>query len=91
MWLKNAGGQNFTTNVNQGVQYFTFCKLYGSFSMFFDSQTSFRVNVESLKDQTAYTSPSIFIPLNEWVNIQFTLNAATGVTVLVMNSNGELI
>ena len=56
--------------------------------MFFDSQTSFRVNVASDVDEFYYTSPSIFLPLNEWVNIQMNLNSNTGLNVMVFNSNG---
>jgi hypothetical protein len=88
LWIKNIGLQNYTTLIAQGVEYCHFLRIPGAFTMFFDSPTSFRVNVASDVDEFSQTSPSIFLPLNEWVSIQMNLNSNTGMNVMVFNSNG---
>lgn len=52
--------------------------------------SSFRVYVYSKDRHFETYSRSVFLPLNEWVNIQVNLDYNTGITIQTYNSNGEM-
>jgi hypothetical protein len=89
MWVKIKGAQKFTQDPRQGVKTASFFSIEGCFTLFFDSATSFKVFIDSVVDYQDTTSRSVFLPLNQWVNIQLNINAKIGITIMTFNTNGE--
>lgn len=91
IWLKNMGGQAFTPYALEGGRNpeFQFFVLDECFSLWFDSPTSFRVYAFTFQDMFETTSPSIFVPLNQWYNIQVTVSSDNGISIWTFNTNGE--
>jgi hypothetical protein len=69
MWINNSGATKFNANPRTGIETSAFFILDGSFALWFDSVSSFRVYVYAKKNVDATSSPSVFLPLNQWVNI----------------------
>jgi hypothetical protein len=65
MWVMNEGSTLFTTREQFGREnQYHFFRLENVFSLWFDSPTSFRVYVYTLRDFESFSSPSVFLPLN---------------------------
>lgn len=69
MWIKNEGGQTYSTNPRVGRDKHHLIWVEEAFALWFDSQSSFRVYVYSKERHFETFSGSVFLPLNEWVNI----------------------
>ena len=69
MWVHNLGARKYSANARYGVEQSSFFTLEGAFSLWFDSPTSFRVYVYAKDNINTRSSPSTFLPLNQWVNI----------------------
>lgn len=63
-----------------------------SFAIWYDSPTSLRVYVFARNDyEEIYTTDRIYVPLNEWINIQVTISASKGITAMTFNQNGDML
>jgi len=47
MWVKNGGGQGFSTTATDGIVNSSFFSLKGVFTFWFDSPTSFKVYIDA--------------------------------------------
>jgi hypothetical protein len=89
MWVYNLGAPKYSANPRYGVEVSSFFTLEGAFSLWFDSPTSFRVYAYAKDNVDVRSSPSAFLPLNQWVNIQVNVNSDSGITIMTFNTNGE--
>lgn len=89
MWVNNKGANKFSSDPRQGIKIASFFSIESCFTLYFDSSTSFKVFVDSIYDYRDTTSPSVFLPLNQWVNIQVNINSSLGITIMTFNTNGE--
>lgn len=87
--MKNVGGQTFSRSPGIGRNKHHLIHLEEAFAIWFDSKTSFRVYVFAKDNEFETWTDSVFLPLNQWTNIQLTLNSTVGITVMTFNSNGE--
>lgn len=89
MWVNNQGALKYSSNPRYGVETSQFFQLEGCFALWFDSPTSFRVYIYAKNNVDMTVSPSVFLPVNNWVNIQVNINSEKGITVMTFNTNGE--
>jgi len=69
MWIKSEGGHANTTKQVLGRDNHHFFRLENAFALWWDSPSSFRVYVYTLLKQDEYSTKSVFMPLNTWVNV----------------------
>jgi len=74
MWVNNKGGHSYTTNPLEGRDKHHFFELEEAFALWFDSPHSFRVYIYANKNYFEQSTPSVFLPLHQWANIQITLH-----------------
>ena len=84
-WMKNFGQHAFEPNPARGREANHIFTLDESFGIWYDSKTSFRVYVYAKNNFFETYSDPIFLPLNEWINIQVTLSQQSGITVMTFN------
>ena len=56
------------------------------------SAEAFRVEVDARNSFESEVSDPVYLPLNEWINIQVTLSTSgptQGITIMTFNQNGE--
>ena len=88
MWIKNEGVGVYSQNPHAGRDSTHLIKLEDTFAIWFDSQNSIRAYIYASGDYfETYTDP-IFLPKNQWVNLQFRLNNE-GVTMMTFNQQRE--
>ena len=88
-WMKNFGQHAFEPNPAQGRKANHIFTLDECFGIWYDSKTSFRVYVYAKNNFFETYSDPVFLPLNEWINIQVTLSQQSGITIMTFNQNGE--
>ena len=70
VWLRNYGQHTYSLgNVERGLAEHKFLEIKDSFAMWMDSQDSFRIYVFSVRDYEEVQSDSIYLPMNEWINV----------------------
>lgn len=84
-WMKNFGQHSFAKNPLSGREKNHLIKLDEVLAIYYDSPTSFRVYVYAKDNPFETTSDSVFLPLNEWVNIQVSLEQSRGITIMTFN------
>ena len=86
IWLRNSGTQNFSSDPKKGRTDNHIFEIVDAFAIWFDSPTSLKVYVYAVKDYLEIsTQESIVVPLHEWVNVQVTISAESGVTAMTFN------
>jgi len=56
-----------------------------SFALWLDSPYSFRVYIFAKVNYNEFFTERVYLPLHEWINIQMTVDATKGVTVMTFN------
>jgi hypothetical protein len=90
MWVKSEGGHTYTTKQVIGRNNHHFFRLENAFALWWDSPSSFRVYVYTMLNVNEFSTQSVFMPLNQWVNVQITISSEHGVIVKTINTNGEV-
>ena len=67
MWIKSEGGHDYSTKQVIGRDNHHFFRLENSFALWWDSPSSFRVYIYTLRHKDEFSTKSIFMPLNTWV------------------------
>lgn len=83
--MQNYGGHTFSRSPLEGRTKNHLIKLDDSFAIWYDSKTSFRVYVYAKDNWMETFSDPVFLPLNEWINIQLTIEQSSGITVMTFN------
>lgn len=91
MWIKNEGVGPFTKNPRGGREAVFLMKVEETFTLWFDSQNSIRAYIFADDNFMETYSDAIYLPPNQWVNLQVTLDDETGITMITFNQNGEQI
>ena len=69
MWIKNEGGHSHSTKQVIGRNDHHLFRLENAFALWWDSPSSFRVYVYTMNKVHEYSTSSVFMPLNQWVNV----------------------
>ena len=72
--MKNFGQHAFEPNPARGRENNHIFSLDECMALWYDSKTSFRVYVYAKNNFLETYSDPIFLPLNEWINIQVTIS-----------------
>jgi hypothetical protein len=69
MWIRPSGDHGFSTGEFKGTRQMSFFTLDNVFSLWFDSDSSFRVYLFATKSYQETSSEPILIPVRSWINI----------------------
>ena len=83
-WLKNFGKHKAEED-GSGKDKTAFLSLEESFVFYYDTKTTFRVYVDAREKYLTAESESIYLPLNEWLNVQVAIKQNFGITVMTFN------
>ena len=87
--MKNEGIGSFTQNPRNGRDTTHLIKIQETFAIWFDSQTTLRAYVFADDNFREYYSDPIFLPINQWINLQIQIDDENGVTMMTFNMQKE--
>ena len=88
-WLKNEGIGTYSKNPKTGRDSTHLIKVEETFALWFDSQTTLRAYVYADANHFEYFSDPIFLPVDQWINLQIQLDDENGVTMMTFNQQKQ--